>query len=372
MTRRAEARWVEKEKRWRIRVQRNGESKVFYDTDPRINGKREAEKKADIWLKTGASGDILFSDLWDQYLRVCKETTGIENYTKHEQMGRLWLLPRLKYRRMTDITPLDWKNCINDGVKHGLSKKSCSNIRASIIAAVHFAQEMRLPAELPTIKIPKTAQSKGRSVLQPQALEMLFKRDSVSYKPGRHKKGDDAVERPVFYIYAYRFLVLTGIRCGELCGLKNEDIVGDHIYLKRSFNSKNVETRGKNENARRSFVIPKRARQVLVDQAVMLKKHGIISPWVFPTESGQQTKHSQIYKRWYVIREEFYGTKCSLHEMRHTMVSIAKTCVPDPLLKPSIGHSEHMDTHGTYSHEIDGDAELTAELIDKAFDRFLV
>ena len=36
-----------------------------------------------------------------------------------------------------------------------------------------------------------------------------------------------------------------------------------------------------------------------------------------------------------------------------------------------IGHSENMDTEGTYGHEKAGDLELTAQYIETAFDKVL-
>lgn len=36
-----------------------------------------------------------------------------------------------------------------------------------------------------------------------------------------------------------------------------------------------------------------------------------------------------------------------------------------------IGHSENMDTEGTYGHEKAGDLELAAQYIETAFDKVL-
>ena len=36
-----------------------------------------------------------------------------------------------------------------------------------------------------------------------------------------------------------------------------------------------------------------------------------------------------------------------------------------------VGHSANMDTFGVYGHEVDGELERAAKLLDKAFDRIL-
>ena len=45
--------------------------------------------------------------------------------------------------------------------------------------------------------------------------------------------------------------------------------------------------------------------------------------------------------------------------------------MPEPLLKSMVGHSEDMDTFGTYGEEIDGDIEMTSRIVDTVFDRLI-
>ena len=61
------------------------------------------------------------------------------------------------------------------------------------------------------------------------------------------------------YINAYRFAVLTGMRPGELRGLRREDVKGDRVFIRQAINDYGETTQGKNENAIRSFVMSKLA-----------------------------------------------------------------------------------------------------------------
>ena len=45
--------------------------------------------------------------------------------------------------------------------------------------------------------------------------------------------------------------------------------------------------------------------------------------------------------------------------------------LPDGYLRPLIGHAESMDTLGVYSHEVDGDRQITANLVQGIFDIYL-
>ena len=68
------------------------------------------------------------------------------------------------------------------------------------------------------------------------------------------------------YINAYRFQLLTGLRPGELLGLRWADIKGGTVYISRAVNILGEETQGKNQNAIRAFALSERARAVLDEQ----------------------------------------------------------------------------------------------------------
>jgi len=53
------------------------------------------------------------------------------------------------------------------------------------------------------------------------------------------------------------------------------------------------------------------------------------------------------------------------------MISIVKSDMPAPLLKATVGHSETMDTFGVYGHEVDGDLQRAASIIDNVYNRLL-
>ena len=46
-TRKGQAKWDDKAKRWRISVQKDGVRRAFYSSNPSTRGKFEAERKAD-------------------------------------------------------------------------------------------------------------------------------------------------------------------------------------------------------------------------------------------------------------------------------------------------------------------------------------
>ena len=361
-TRKNEAKWIEARQRWQINVQDDGERKTFASAVVGPKGKIEAEKRADKWLERKHGKDIRLEVLWADFLANEKIVNGSANYIKHESIGRNWLLSPLGHKRISSITVGDWQDCINAAFTAGRTKKTCQNIRASITALYSFAHKKRVPMERPDdITIPKGAKSKERNIMQPDGLKILFAHDTITHY-GRPK--------PCWYIHAWRFYVVTGLRRGELAGLQKSDYQDGMLMIRRSINSLNEVTGGKNENAKRYILLWERAQAILDDQANMLKRAGIISKWLFPGEDGLKSDPNHIYGRWHTYRKQ-HGLINNINEMRHTMVSVSRADVPDQLLKRVVGHSKSMDTFGIYGHDVDGELQRSAALIDSAFDRLL-
>lgn len=171
-------------------------------------------------------------------------------------------------------------------------------------------------------------------------------------------------------IYAYRFHVLTGLRPGELAGLKWSDIRDGNVYLRRSINTLGETTTGKNQNAQRNFALNIFTSAILAEQEKRLAELEIDSEYVFCDKWGDPLKSGNYYKRWSAYRDYHNMPPVTPYELRHTFVSAVKS-LPEGYLKRLVGHSKDMDTYGVYSHEMDGDMTETATLVQGIFKQIL-
>ena len=362
--RHAEAIWIESKGYWQVKVQLDGKRKAFTSSIKGRKGKHEAEGKADEWLEKGTT-EMRFEAAWAQFLTDQKTRTGTANYAKHESYGRLYILPVIGNKKISSITPVAWQSCIDFALQHNLSRRSCKNIRGSISAFVHYGKRARwdvAPLDKEDIVIPNSARpEKSKTILQPDEVRMLFTEDTII----KHNKPVKA-----HYIYAWRFFVVTGLRRGELCGLRKEDISDGVVSVRRSVNQFGEETHGKNDNARRDIRIAPLMQKVLDDQAQYLKELGIISPWVFPDEYGERAVPKSIADRWKAYCTQ-HGFSTTIHELRHTFISLNKNALPLQLMKAVVGHSSSMDTYKVYGHDVDGESAQTAEIIESVFEGIL-
>lgn len=359
----AEAAWIKAESRWKVNVQKNGRRRSFYSSIKGRKGKHEAEAKADTWLESGTE-DMRFPEAWAQYLDHCRSVSE-SAYQKAEQYGRLYIVPNIGARKLSAVTPLLWQACIDAGAKKKLSRRSCVNIRAAITAFVRYALRARWSIqrlEDGDLRIPASAPAKPeKRVIQPDVIRLLFA-DPTIRRYGR------AALSP--YSYMWQLIIATGLRRGEAAGLQWSDIAGNTLTINRSINYLNEITDCKNANARRTIAISHIMSDILNRQREYLKSQGIISPWIFPTADGDQPDPNQVYDHWRTWCAQ-HDVHASIHELRHTFISINKTDMPLELMKATVGHSESMNTYGVYGHEIEGERERAAQIIDGIFNGIL-
>lgn len=348
------AQWEEKHQRWRIAVQKDGVRKQFYSSTPGRTGQREANKKADDWLENDIavkSGRV--ENVYALWIEDIKLTTSQGNWKPIESRWRTWVLPIIGKKKVNALNDADLQTVINKAAAAGKSRKTLQLLSSDLRSFCKYCRKARLSTYLPEdVQIPAGARYKGKNVLQPADLVKLFSVDTTLYR-GKRVHDD--------FICAYRFAALTGLRPGELLGLRWADVQGNTVNVRRSINIHGEETRGKNDNAIRSFVLSGLARAVLEQQRQ-----------VTGTRESVFEISSELYfwKRWqkYCMANEI--ERVSLYSLRHTFVSAVKS-LPEGEIKELVGHSQNMDTLGQYSHALTGDAENTAQAVNTVFLKLL-
>lgn len=340
--------------RWRIDVQKDGTRKSFYSSKPGRTGQREANAKADKWLTTGVSDTALrVSQAYAMWYETQQETTSEGNCRNIATRWRHWIEPNIGNKKLSTLTEQDLQNIVNKAYAAGLSKKTLSCICSDLRALCKFCRAAKLSTFNPEgLRVPAGARLKGKKVLQPSDLITLFNVDTTLYK-GQTVPDD--------YINAYRFQVLTGLRPGELVGLQWGDIQGNTVHVQRAVNVRGEVTKGKNQNAVRSFVLSRMARRVLDDQRQITGRQE--SVFCILTEYN-------YYWRWKVYCKANGLTVVTPYELRHTFVSVVKTLSAGEV-KGLVGHSLDMDTFGVYGNALTGEAEATAEAVEGTFLKIL-
>ncbi len=341
-------------KRWRIAVQKDGVRKYFYSSKPGKRGKCEANAKADRFLDEGVADDTRrVDDLYKEFIKDKELSTCARNSYNIQNRYDNYVKPIVGGRRLSTLTTVDIQHVINKAFGKGLAEKTLKNLRGDLSAFLKYCRLQSLTTlTAEGVTIPASAKRSQKTILQPSDLQILFSHENTMY---RGKVVYD------YWIHLYRIAVLTGMRPGELIGLRWCDIHDGIIHITRSVNVDQEVTQGKNRNAIRPVYITPHIKREL-DQQYLLTEN---CQTVFEVPTTDMLRDH--WKRY----AEFNGiTKTTLYEMRHTFVSVAQA-LPEGLVKKIVGHSQSMDTWGTYAHLLDGQGSDTAARLEIVFDSII-
>lgn len=351
----ATAKWDDNRNYWKINVQKDGVRRSFYEKTPGKRGKALCEMKATEWLNGRSLTDPKFSDAWKGFLEQREKDICTAYYNDTVCAGKNWILPVLGNKKLSSITSMDVQRVADSMAAAGRTAKTIRDALSHITQFATYCRKNRYEFEAPQDIVNRGAAKQEKRVLHKADIRRIF-----------------AEETDEPYINAFRFCIATGMRRGEVAGLQWDDIHDDRIQIKRSINRLQEVTDGKNANARRRVPMNSMLRKILDDQRQLLKNEGIVSPWVFPSPvDAAQPDPNNMYKHWSAFCKDMGIDHVSFHEIRHTMISMFQADMPEEYLKRVVGHSESMDTFGQYGHEMDEDAERTADIMEKVLGRYI-
>lgn len=337
--------WMEKQSRWQIKVQKDGERRTFYSSKKGRAGQREANAKADAWLDEGIGKVQRFEKAWELFIADQKGRVSASALHPIQSAGDVWILPAVGNKKLDSVTEAHLQQIINAAHQSGKAKKTLLNIRATLKAFYKFCRKAKLSTMIPEdIMIPQSAPKIGKEILQPEHLRLLIEES---------RRDPD--------LAPYVLQALTGLRPGELLGLRKSDRRGNYIFVQRSINERGEITAGKTENARR--------RVLLVGDA--------LTAWdSICRETDENDLFLGVSQKAYrnrivrFCRNHDLGYTVTPYGLRHTFVSIAKT-LPAGLVKEQVGHSVSMDTYGVYGHAVAADEAMLGAALQGAFSALL-
>ena len=222
------------------------------------------------------------------------------------------------------------------GQLKGLSPKTVRNIHQILSSALKLAQEQRIiltnPAE--GCALPKV-EHREMKTLPVEQLQSFLR---------------EAKDSGVFELYYLE--LATGLRRGELLGLKWEDIDLEHgdLRVRRQIariNGKVVEAPLKTKNAYRTLPLAEDTISILEEQ----KKKVGSSPWVFPSTTGGHISPDSVLHMLHRVLKRAGLPQVRFHDLRHTFATLAlQNGVDIKTVSGMLGHFSAGFTLDTYAH----------------------
>lgn len=314
-----------------------------------ISGKRPEKtfdklSDAKAWLNDqrylDSHGDIsqtnsIIVDTWFEYWldQIKKPVLRDSTYDMYKGRYIFRIKPYIGGMLLTDVKQLHCQNIVNKSLE--TDKSGGTAIVINVLSSMfQSAVENEL---IPKSPCKVVAKKRKRT---PRVLTEADQNYFVEYMQGK-KYGDMLL-----------FVLETGLRCGELVGLKWEDIDFEKkcINIKRTLLCRNhgfEEHPPKTSNGSRMIPLSSKAIEILKER----KKRKVVSQYVFVYEDGSNIANTNLnsYLRWHCKKMGI--ERISMHSLRHTFATrcIERGMRPKTLQK-IMGHATLSMTMDLYVH----------------------
>ena len=295
-----------------------------------------------------ASSDMLV-DTWfefwiENYKRGVVRDTTYENYIDCYNKR---IKPYIGDMVLSEVKPLHCQNLLNQAADKGYAYRTITGTRNKLHCMFESALENDLIAYNPVTKSVKckandeTCEPRVLTVAE-QALFLKHAQKSRRYQE-------------------YRFVLQTGIRCGELMGLKwaDVDMKNRIIHIRRTLiylNHDFVEHLPKTKSGMRDIPLTQEAYDILTE--IRKRKNKALSVRfydnVFVNSGGMPTSNSNYMRDINKICRKAGLEDVSMHTLRHTFATRCIEAGMNPkTLQKILGHSTLEMTMNLYVHVTD-------------------
>ncbi|EOW9526600.1 tyrosine-type recombinase/integrase [Bacillus cytotoxicus] len=275
--------------------------------------------------------------------------------------------PRIGHFRLQKIQPIHMQSFVNDLVINtDYSAHTVHIIFRIISASLKKAQVLKLIKENPTIGItlPKIKKSEINIWTLEQVNQFISEGKNV-YRPTR------------FYI-ACVIALLTGMRQGEILGLRWKDVDFENrvFYIRQTLTQEGkIKVGAKNNASIRNVHIPlklieelKLHRQTIMKERKSYGRDYEDNDLVICARKGNPLIPRNGRIEFYNLTEKLGLPKIRFHDLRHTHATLLiQQNVNVKLISERLGHTDIQTTLNTYSHVLPTMQREVADKLDEIF-----
>lgn len=309
---------------------------------------RAEQKESDLQQKREAAKVQTLRQYGEIVFMPTKSITMSEN-GRCAYQGSLnhWIYPALGDLKMPDITPANISSLLLSMQSKGKAHATCVKVYTILHSLFKMAYMSDVITTNPMDKVERPKPRKGE----------LKDKDLEAYTTDDVQRIFKALEQePLKWQALMRLLIDTGIRRGECCGLRWQDVNFKASTITISGNLCYTPQRGIYLDTPKSGKI----RTIDVDPEIIhllskLRREQAaqaISKYVFTQQNSPEPMHPQSPARYMQKFSQRYGVPgLHPHKLRHTFASIAITNGADVAsVSEKLGHSDKAVTLRMYTH----------------------
>ena len=299
---------------------------------------------SDIEQATNMMVDAWFKYWIDVKKKMVRPNT-VRNYTERYNKNIQKIIGR---KILTEVKPIHCQKIFTDMAEEGYKTSTIYQTRIALFNMLEFAKENEVILSNPCKKSVKS--DMGKPSQKKEALTIDVQKKFIEYAKGQS------------YENQFRFILQTGLRTGELVGLKWEDIDFSKkaIRIQRSMEYRYSvgEWRigePKSKAGYRTIPLTDEAIRILTEQKEKNKNiKKIQEEWyefIFLSRKGEPVKNSAYDTALFKICDKAKINRFSMHVLRHTFATrcIEGGMMPKTLQK-ILGHSNIGITMNLYVH----------------------
>lgn len=354
--------------RWEGRIvvghKENGDSifrYVYADTQKELTAKLRQNIDAYQGVDLTEDSQMTLGQWLDRWLDRMTGVVGPLTMKRYEGTVVRHIKPYLGEKIISQVTGKDIQKLYDILARHGnritgegLASGTIRGIHAMFHEAMGAAQQAGLIPRNPTedIDAPKFSY-KAKKVLTEAQLEKFM--EAIR---------EDEIWRDLFYTE-----LTTGLRRGEICGLKWEDFDEDKgtLRIRRTIHE---EKGGKLTPWDTKTAAGTRTINLAPSTAALLRerKKTALTEWIFPhpLKPEQPTRPSAAYERMKGLLKQAELPDIRFHDLRHTFATHALTSGVDvKTLSGILGHTRAAFTLDTYTHTTGDMQKRAAEIVEE-------
>jgi integrase len=286
-----------------------------------------AERNSSLYFD---SDSMTLREYLDQWLDAVKDRVRHGTWRRYEEATRLHINPSLGKLRLNRLSAIQIQSLYRIKLESGLSPRTVQIIHSTLRQALKQAMKWSL--------IP-------RNVTEAVDPPRSPKREINPFNKEQARTLLEAARETKLYAL-YLLAITTGMRQGELLGLKWEDLdlqAGTLQVRRTVFNGK--VNAPKSSKGKRSIRLTSAAVQAL-------QVHQRQGDWVFSSTVGTPIScHNLINRSWRPLLRKAGIPYTNFHTMRHTAATLLLTKGVHPkIVQEMLGHSTISITLDTYSH----------------------
>lgn len=294
------------------------------------------------------TGEIQVKDLYHYWIGIKEVTVRPNTVRNYRERYEKNIKSDMEKMGLKDVKPLHCQKILNKMAECGYAESTIKQTRITMSNMFDFAVQNDLLSKNPCNKAVKA--NIGKEVTKKEAMTISQQQKFLVAIKGN------------IYEDQYAFLLQTGLRTGEMMGLRWGDIDFEAGLLRvrqtLAYNYRTGEWKvgpPKSRAGYRSVPLTEAAAGILRRRRESLVKSGAALPqwrdYVFLGETGEPTKNSAYDAMLYKLCDRSGIPRFSMHALRHTF---ATRCIEAGMkpktLQTILGHSNISVTMNLYVH----------------------